>query len=294
MPIFWSVLFFVLGAIIGSFLNVCIYRLPREKSIVTPGSSCTLCGTPISFYDNIPIISYLILRGRCRHCKAVISGRYVVVELLTALLYAALFSIYGFSIELAVVLLFASLLIVISFIDLEFRIIPDILSLGGVIAGLVLSLFRSSIPVSFPSLQPSIPYLSKWPALLPALVGVLLGGGVLWAIAECYARVRKQEGMGGGDIKLLAMFGAFYGWEGAIFALVSASFVGSLVGLPLALLNRKGLKYEIPFGPFLCFGVLLYVFLSPGHKVLNDLVVGFGHVSEWLVALIGRALHSGG
>ncbi|HME45938.1 MAG TPA: prepilin peptidase [Syntrophorhabdales bacterium] len=293
MPIFWSVLFFVLGALIGSFLNVCIYRLPRGKSIVTPGSSCTLCGAPIHFYDNIPIISYMVLRGRCRHCKAVISGRYVVVELLTALLYAALFSIYGFSIELPVVLLFASLLIVISFIDLDFRIIPDILSLGGIIAGLVLSLFRSSIPGD-PSLQPSISYLSKWPALLPSLVGILLGGGILWVIAELYARARKQEGMGGGDIKLLAMFGAFYGWEGAIFSLVSASFVGSLVGLPLALLNRKGLKYEIPFGPFLCFGALLYVFLSPNHRVLNDLVVGFSQVSEWLVALIGRALRSGG
>lgn len=143
MHIFPSLLFFVLGAIIGSFLNVCIYRLPREKSIVTPGSSCTLCGTPISFYDNIPITSYLILRGRCRHCKAVISWHYVAVELLTALLYMTLFNLYGLSVELAVVLLFVSVLIVISFIDLEFRIIPDILSLGGIVAGGVLCFFRS-------------------------------------------------------------------------------------------------------------------------------------------------------
>ncbi len=139
-----GLLFFVLGAIIGSFLNVCIYRLPREKSIVTPGSSCPHCEKPIAFYDNIPIFSYLILRGKCRHCGAAISARYVVVELLTALLYMALFSVYGLSLELAVALLFVTVLIVVSFIDLDFRIIPDILSLGGLLAGAGFSLLQSA------------------------------------------------------------------------------------------------------------------------------------------------------
>ena len=249
MHIFSSLLFFVLGAIIGSFLNVCIYRLPREKSIVAPGSSCTVCGAPINFYDNIPIVSFLILRGRCRHCKAVISGQYVVVELLTALLYAALFSIYGFSIELAVVLLFASLLIVISFIDLEFRIIPDILSLGGLVAGGALCFFRLSFDY------------------MDALLGILLGGGVLWAIASGYELLRKREGMGGGDIKLLAMIGSFCGVKGVLFSLVFGSFLGTLVGVPLMLVKHADTKYALPFGPFLSFGAVFYVLA--GNRVIH-------------------------
>lgn len=249
MPIFWSVVFFVLGAIIGSFLNVCIYRLPREKSIVTPGSSCTLCGTPISFYDNIPIVSFLILRGRCRHCKAVISGRYVVVELLTALLYAVLFSIYGLSIELAVMLIFVSVLIILSFIDLEFRIIPDILSLGGLVAGGALCFFRSSFNY------------------MDALLGILLGGGVLWAIASGYELLRKREGMGGGDIKLLAMIGSFCGVKGVLFSLVFGSLLGTLVGIPLMLVKHADTKYALPFGPFLSFGAVFYVLA--GNRVIH-------------------------
>ena len=249
MSIFPSVLFFLLGAIIGSFLNVCIYRLPREKSIVTPGSSCTLCGTPISFYDNIPIISYLILRGRCRHCKAVISGRYVTVELVTALLYAAVFRLYGLSIELAVVLLFVSLLIVISFIDLEFKIIPDELSLGGLVAGGALCFFRSGFNY------------------VDALLGILLGGGVLWAMASGYELLRKREGMGGGDIKLLAMIGSFCGLKGVLFSLIFGSFLGTVVGIPLMLVKHEDTKYALPFGPFLSFGAVFYVLA--GNRVIH-------------------------
>ncbi|MGD0234698.1 MAG: prepilin peptidase [Syntrophorhabdales bacterium] len=241
MHSFSGLLFFVLGAIIGSFLNVCIYRLPREKSIVTPGSSCTRCGEPISFYDNIPIVSYLILKGRCRRCGAVISGRYVAIELLTALLYMALYNVYGLSLELAVALLFVSTLIVISFIDLEFRIIPDTLSLGGVVAGLVLCFFR-----------PAFNYVD-------AFMGIVLGGGVLWAIAFGYELLRKREGMGGGDIKLLAMIGSFCGIKGVLFSLVSGSLLGTLVGIPLMLIKHADAKYAIPFGPFLSFGAIFYV-----------------------------------
>jgi leader peptidase (prepilin peptidase) / N-methyltransferase len=239
---FTDLLFFVLGAIIGSFLNVCIYRLPREKSIVTPGSSCTHCEKPIAFYDNIPLLSYLILRGKCRHCGARISIRYAAVELLTALLYVALYTVYGLSLELGVALLFATVLIVISFIDLEFRIIPDILSLGGLLVGAGLSLFR----------MPVFSYVD-------AFWGILLGGGVLWAIAFMYELLRKREGMGGGDIKLLAMIGSFCGIKGVLFSLVSGSLLGSLVGIPLMISKHADTKYALPFGPFLSFGAVLYL-----------------------------------
>lgn len=237
-----GLLFFVLGAIIGSFLNVCIYRLPREKSVVTPGSSCPHCGKSISFYDNIPIVSYLILRGQCRHCGEKISSRYLAVELLTGLFYAVLYSAYGFSLELGVTLLFVTLLIVISFIDLEFRIIPDVLSLGGLLVGAGLSFFR----------MPSFSYID-------ALLGILLGGGVLWAIAFAYELLRKREGMGGGDIKLLAMIGSFCGVKGVLFSLVSGSLLGTLIGIPLMIIKKADTKYALPFGPFLSFGAMLYV-----------------------------------
>jgi leader peptidase (prepilin peptidase) / N-methyltransferase len=236
-----DLLFFVLGAIIGSFLNVCIYRLPREKSIITPGSSCPHCGKSISFYHNVPLVSYLILKGKCRHCGGQISPRYFAVELLTALLFVALFRVLGLTFDLAVFLMFVSGLIAISFIDLEFRIIPDTLSLGGVLLGIALAFFR-----------PTFDYKD-------ALLGVLAGGGVLWAIAFVYELVRKQEGMGGGDIKLLAMIGAFCGIKGVLFSLISGSLLGSMVGIPLMLVKRADAKYALPFGPFLSFGALLYV-----------------------------------
>jgi leader peptidase (prepilin peptidase)/N-methyltransferase len=239
-----DLLFFVLGGIIGSFLNVCIYRMPREKSIVTPASSCPQCGKSISFYDNIPLVSYLMLRGKCRHCSGPISAGYFAVELLTALLFVALFRVLGLSFDLAVFLMFVSGLIAISFIDLEFRIIPDTLSLGGVLLGIALAFFR-----------PSFGYKD-------ALLGILVGGGVLWAIAFVYELVRKQEGMGGGDIKLLAMIGAFCGMKGVLFSLVSGSLFGSLVGIPLMIVKHADAKYALPFGPFLSFGALLYVLVG--------------------------------
>ena len=241
MSITMDLLFFVLGGIIGSFLNVCVYRLPREKSIVTPGSSCPLCGKSISFYHNVPLVSYLMLRGRCRHCGGPISVRYFAVELLTALLFVALYRGWGLSFELAVFLVFVSGLIVISFIDLEFRIIPDTLSLGGLLVGVGFSFFRDGFTYK------------------DALLGILLGGGVLWVIAFVYELVRKQEGMGGGDIKLLAMIGAFCGIKGVLFSLIFGSFLGSLVGIPLMIAKHADAKYALPFGPFLSFGAVLYV-----------------------------------
>jgi len=296
-----DLVFFALGAIIGSFLNVCIYRMPREKSIVTPGSSCPHCDTPIRFYENIPLVSYLLLRGRCTSCGGSISARYFGVELLTALLFLILFRALGLSFDLFVFLIFASVLIVLSFIDFEFRIIPDVLSLGGLVAGLVLAFFRGPtvpsqagsvlVTLMIAGLLLTVALLFVWRrdfesrlleylaslggllvglTLLPfsgpsftwwgdALPGILVGQGVLRAIAFAYELVRKQEGMGGGDIKLLAMIGAFCGMKGVIFSLVSGSLLGSLVGIPLMIVKRADAKYALPFGPFLSFGALLFV-----------------------------------
>jgi leader peptidase (prepilin peptidase) / N-methyltransferase len=239
-----EILAFVFGAIIGSFLNVCIYRLPRDKSIVRPPSACPTCETRIRSYDNIPIVSYVLLRGRCRACKTRFSPVYPVVETLTGLMFLFLFRMNGLSIETAALMLFAALLIVISFIDLEFQIIPDILSLGGMGAGLAISFLR---PV----------YGYK-----EAFLGAALGGGLLFAIAYGYQLVTKREGMGGGDIKLLGMIGAFCGIKGVVFSLLSGSVMGTLVGVPLMLIKRGGMKYAIPFGPFLSAGALVYVFFG--------------------------------
>jgi leader peptidase (prepilin peptidase) / N-methyltransferase len=237
---FFQILFFVLGAVIGSFLNVVIYRIPRDKSIVHPRSSCPSCGTPIKFYDNIPFLSYLTLRGRCRKCGQHISIRYLLVETITALVFAACVHIFGFTVDLPVALVFVCLLIVISFIDLDFMIIPDILSLGGLLLGIALSFFRPDF------------------SFVTSLLGVLLGGGLLFVIAKSYELLRKKEGLGGGDIKLLGMIGAYWGVKGVVFSLVAGSLVGTAVGVPLMLIKRENTQYALPFGPFLSLGALLY------------------------------------
>ena len=244
--------FFLLGAITGSFLNVCIYRLPREKSIVLPGSFCTFCETPIKFYDNIPIISYIYLKGKCRNCGTKFSIIYPAVELLTALFFALLYVFIGLSFELPVMFLFVSILIVISFIDLEFQIIPDVLSLGGIVAGFLLSFIRPDFRV------------------LDSVYGIVTGGGILFVIAYGYQLLRKVEGMGGGDIKLLGMIGAFCGIKGVIFSLMSGSLIGTIIGIPLMLIKKKDTKYAIPFGPFLSLGALIFVFF--GDRIIYEFI----------------------
>lgn len=257
-----QIFFFLLGTVVGSFLNVCIYRLPREKSIVHPPSACPGCGKPIRFYDNIPLISYILLKGKCRDCGAKISIRYPIVELLTGILYVTLFYKFGLTFELAVFLLFVSLLIVISFIDLAFKIIPDILSIGGLIAGFLLAIPR-----------PFLKYLYPKFGILDSLYGILVGGGILFAIAWIYQFITKREGMGGGDIKLLGMIGAFCGIKGVVFSLVSASFIGSLVGIPLMLAKGRDTKYAIPFGPFLSLGALIYIYRGDSLICLLDMLL---------------------
>ena len=252
------ILIFIFGTAIGSFLNVVIHRLPRDKSIVRPGSACTGCGAAIRWYDNVPIIGYLVLRGRCRDCGAKISPRYPLVELLTGIVFYLVYRECGLSFALGVNLVFSALLIAISFIDLDFRIIPDILSVGGMAVGLALAGLHSLI-------------LSTYEPFLDSLIGVLLGGGILWAIAFFYELLRKREGMGGGDIKLLAMIGSFCGIKGVIFSLVAGSMAGTIVGIPLMLIKGEGTKYALPFGPFLSFGALLYVLIG---QVLTNAVFG--------------------
>ena len=251
MDLIVQIMFFLLGSAIGSFLNVCIYRIPREKSIVKPPSSCPGCEKPIRFYDNIPILGYILLRGKCRDCSTKISIRYPLVELLSAILFLILYRKLGLTFELFVFLIFVSLLIAISFIDLDFQIIPDILSIGGVVLGFLLAIARPF----FRNIDPKF-------GIMDSLYGIGLGGGLLFAIAWSYQFVTKREGMGGGDIKLLAMVGAFCGIKGVIFSLVSGSILGTIVGIPLILAKKESTKYAIPFGPFLSLGALVYVFIG--------------------------------
>ncbi|RJP86249.1 MAG: prepilin peptidase [Desulfobacteraceae bacterium] len=236
---------FFMGACIGSFLNVCIWRLPRSQSIVSPGSMCPKCDTPIRFYDNIPIISYAFLLGKCRKCAAPISIRYPLVELLTGLLAVATAHRYGITLDFLIYFIFISALVTVTFIDLDLQIIPDIISLPGIPLGLAASLVLTTVTFK------------------DALIGVLLGGGSLFLVAWGYHRITGKEGMGGGDIKLLGMIGAFIGWQGVCFTIFIASATGSVIGSVLMLFARKDLKFAVAFGPFLALGAVAYLFVGP-------------------------------
>ncbi|MBI5892443.1 MAG: prepilin peptidase [Deltaproteobacteria bacterium] len=235
---------FAFGASIGSFLNVCIYRIPEGKSIISPPSSCPNCSNPIRFYDNIPIISYLILFGRCRNCKASISIQYPIVEALTGFFAVLILYYFGFTIDGLIYFLFIASLIVITFIDLKLQIIPDIISLPGIIVGFICSSFL--LPTGF----------------INSLLGIFLGGGSLFLVAYGYKKVAGIEGMGGGDIKLIAMVGAFLGWKAVIMTIFAGSFVGAIIGTIAMLIQGKDTKYAIPFGPFLALGAALYLFIG--------------------------------
>jgi leader peptidase (prepilin peptidase) / N-methyltransferase len=241
----FSVFSFILGAVVGSFLNVCICRMPRDESVVSPPSHCPGCGYRIRWYDNIPLVSYLLLRGRCRGCRDKISPRYPLVELLNALLSLALFLRFGPTLAFAVLFLFCSALVVITFIDLEHQIIPDEISLPGIVLGFIFSFFLRG---------------HGW---LNSLLGILLGGGSLLLVAYGYQLLTGKEGMGGGDIKLLAMMGAFLGWKSIPFIIFVSSLAGSVIGVSLMLIQKKDSKLAIPFGPYLALGALLYVFYGP-------------------------------
>ena len=242
-------LIFLFGLCIGSFLNVCIYRLPTSMSIVSPSRSiCPKCNSAISFYDNIPVFSYLWLKGRCRHCQASISLRYPMVELLTGIIALDIFFMFGLTPAGIIYFIFISSLLVITFIDIDHQIIPDVITLPGIPIGLA---------VSF--VLPAITFKTS-------MLGMLAGGGSLWVVAWSYSLITRKEGMGGGDIKLLAMIGAFIGWKGVIFTIFAASVAGTFVGLTVMLVKGKNLKFAIPFGPFLSIGAMSYLFF--GEKIL--------------------------
>jgi leader peptidase (prepilin peptidase)/N-methyltransferase len=226
------------GLAVGSFLNVCIYRLPRRESLNWPGSHCTSCNRPLTWYENLPLVSWLLLRGRCRTCRAAISPIYPAVEALTGAVFVAAYFIYGWTPLLAVRLLFACAMIVLFAIDLRHHILPNAITLPGIVVGFVLSF---ALP----------------PGWLASLIGLLAGGGILFAIAESYYRLRGVEGLGMGDVKMLAMIGAFLGWKLMLVTLVLASFAGSLVGLGLIVSGRGGMKLALPFGTFLAVGALV-------------------------------------
>ena len=241
---------FLFGASIGSFLNVVIYRLPTEGlSIVKPRSFCPSCKKPIAAYDNIPLLSYLLLRGRCRHCKVHISLRYFSIELMTALFALVYFHLafHGAKFHPLVSLVyfvFTCSLIVISFVDIDLKIIPNAISLPGIPIGLACSFL---MPQGFVS----------------SLIGAALGSGILLAVAYGYYFLTKVEGMGFGDIKLMGMIGAFLGWKAVPFTLFAGSLVGLVIGVFFIVYRRKGRYYQIPFGPFLALGAITYIFVGP-------------------------------
>jgi leader peptidase (prepilin peptidase)/N-methyltransferase len=232
----------IFGAMVGSFLNVCIYRLPKEESIVWPRSHCPTCKKTIRFYDNIPLVSYLLLRGRCRHCKGSISFQYPLVEGITALSSFLLIMKFGPSLSYLFYFALVAALIVITVIDLYHQIIPDVISLPGIGVGLLTSL-----------VIPQITFFNS-------LMGILLGGGSLFLVATLYEWIFKREGMGGGDVKLLAMIGAFLGWKAVILTILLSSLIGSITGILMMILKGKDFKYAIPFGPFLSLGAVIALF----------------------------------
>ena len=235
----------VLGAVIGSFLNVVILRLPDEEaSISHPPSHCPQCQTPLHWYDNIPILSFVLLFGRCRACRRPISWQYPLVELAMALLSLALLRRFGFSLPFAIYFVFVAALLAVIFIDIRHQIIPDLISLPGIVIG-----FAASFANPFLSWQ-------------DAGIGLLVGGGVLYGVAAGYYLFTKRIGMGGGDIKLLAMIGAFLGWQSLPFVVLSSSVLGTVAGIGAMIKQRKGGKTMIPYGPFLAAGAMLYLFFS--------------------------------
>lgn len=235
---------FIFGLVLGSFLNVCIYRIPLKKSVIYPPSHCPECGEKIHFYDNIPLISYMILAGKCRHCLRAIPVRYPLVELMTGLLSVSLFVKYGLSLSYFLFLIFTASLIALSFIDLYHRIIPDVVSIPGIVFGLIVSFFIPSV---------------SW---YDSLIGIIAGGGILYLVAVVFEWVTKKEGMGGGDIKLLAMIGAWMGWKPLPFIILISSLVGAIIGGGSLVFTGQGLRTRIPFGPFLALGALVYLFFG--------------------------------
>ncbi len=236
------------GAVIGSFLNVCIHRLPKRESLVWPGSRCPQCGTAIRWYDNVPLLSYVWLRGRCRECRSRISWRYPLVEALNAAGYGLILWRFGGTATAVVYAMLFSALLVVSFIDLDHMIVPDRITLPGIVLGLVTGTLL----------------LPRW---WDSVAGFLLGGGLLYFMAWISPYLFGKEGMGGGDIKLLAMIGAFLGWKPVLITVILGGILGSVVGVGLLAARVITRENYIPFGPFLSMAAVVTMFYGP--EILN-------------------------
>jgi leader peptidase (prepilin peptidase)/N-methyltransferase len=238
----------ILGLSVGSFLNVCIYRLPLGQSLASPPSRCPKCGRSLRWFDNIPVISWLALRGKCGQCGAPISIQYPIVELVTAGLAVLIVTMTPPGVLLASRLVFAAMLIVLFVIDLEHQILPNIITLPGIAVGFAFSWFAPPGPVD-------------------SILGIALGAGVLYAIAAGYYLLRREEGMGMGDVKMLAMIGAFLGWRAVLLTLILASFAGAVIGVALMAAKDENLRYALPFGTFLALGALVAMLV--GESILT-------------------------
>ncbi len=235
---------FVFGSVIGSFLNVVILRLPeRDQSIIVPPSHCPVCKEQLRWYDNVPLLSYLFLTGKCRRCRSPISWQYPVVELLAAVLAVVLWMYYPWYIFIIRYIFVCSLLVII-WIDIRYQIVPDLITIPGTLIGFCLAFLN---PILY------------W---FDSALGIIIGGGIFYLVALIYYLVTKRQGMGGGDIKFMAMIGAFLGWQSLPFVIFASSLIGSLVGLVAMAKQRKGGQTVIPYGPFLALAALLYIFFE--------------------------------
>ena len=252
---------FAIGAVVGSFLNVVIHRYPRDESIVFPASHCPRCNAPIRAYDNIPILSYIVLAGRCRSCRAPISPRYPLVELANALFYLAVFQRTGVALAFIPIAAIVSMTIILIFIDAEIQILPNVITYPGIVVGFVIGAL------------PPIASLATSDSLMTSAAGAVIGAGFLLAVALTYKLIRRIEGMGLGDVKMMAMVGAALGWEGVLEVMLVGSIVGAVIGVPIALRTEKRMRYELPFGVFLGYATLIMLF--------------FGHtLSQWWIGLL--------
>jgi leader peptidase (prepilin peptidase)/N-methyltransferase len=253
MTPFWAayltVLVFLFGACVGSFLNVCIYRIPRDESVVTPRSHCPNCGKLIAWYDNVPMLSYVILRAKCRHCGLRISPRYFLVELLTAVLFLLVWDHHWLTAQTPAYWLIVAGLVVAMFVDFDHMIIPDRISLGGMVAGL-----------AFSAIAPSLHWTDDVVvSLIRSAVGLIAGSGSLWLVGFFGKLAFKKDAMGLGDVKLLGGLGAFLGWQAVLFIIMISSVLGSFVGLFLIATRKKEFQSRIPFGPYLSIAAVIWM-----------------------------------
>ncbi len=245
---------FLVGACWGSFLNVNIHRIPNDESIIAPRSRCPHCGASIAWYDNIPLVSYFLLRARCRRCGAGISARYVLVEALTAILFVAVWLTYGWVVVTPIYWLVLSGLIVATFVDFEHMIIPDRVSLGGMLAGVALSAMAPALHGETRALE----------SVIRSLQGMALGAGLLWLVAVVGKMVFRKDAMGFGDVKLLGAIGAFLGWQSVLFTIMISSLIGSVIGLSFILFGRKEWQSRIPYGPYLALAAVIWILWGQG------------------------------